>query len=280
MDKNSQIGLQDSSCLLGSFRPVGEIILSGSMDGQTTKSKTLHESSGDTGQAQMSETLQKKTGTVYGKHGATVPTRAVNTGTPLTPDLTMGILSKLHSIKPWQIKPEDRKAVRNALQLLEYALIPTDYDSAAYWIGRLLAHFPRRDSTKDAIIVADLSGVIVDENLSVIAVAKACDEIWKSSSNENPWLPASGEILKRIQDQEESYQTMYRRLVNPLPVLPQPKPKEPEPKKYGADKWADMTEEARARFVNDQSSLWPSLRKIMYRVYDAPYEKAHKQNEQ
>lgn len=158
------------------------------------------------------------------------------------------------------------------LQLLEYAMIPATSKQSAFQFGKLLAHFPRRDVTKDAIIISDLSGAIVSENLSLIATARVCSNIWKEATNQNPFLPPTGQILRDIREQTERYRQQYERLKNPKLALPPPESKKPDPPKYGADSWSGMSEENRQMLISDLKSMMPTLRRILKKSYGVPDE--------
>jgi hypothetical protein len=115
----------------------------------------------------------------------------------LQPSQAQDILSKLRSIKPSLIKLEDQKAVKSALPLLELSMIPATYEDCAYWIGRLLAHFPRRDTTKDGIVISDIASDLVEEEIPHTALIATCDELRRESTDDKPWMPPSGEIIQR-----------------------------------------------------------------------------------
>lgn len=130
----------------------------------------------------------------------------------ISQDQVQDILSTLRSVKLWTIEPRTQKEEQNVLRLLESIKIKATYKDAAYWIGRTLAHFPRRDSTKDGIVISDISGAIVDDGLGIMAVASVCEEAWRSSSNENPWFPPTGQLLKDMKKWEVSRKELYYKL--------------------------------------------------------------------
>ncbi len=136
----------------------------------------------------------------------------------------------------------------------------------------MIAHFPRRDSAKDAVIIADLSGVIVERELSLVAVCAVCEEIWQNATAENPWLPPSGQILNDIKLKSDSYAKQYERLANPKPALPPPPPKEEAPPPYGGRKWPEFTEEDKAQFWAELKPMLSGLKGIFRRLYEVPDE--------
>jgi hypothetical protein len=174
-------------------------------------------------------------------------------------DEVADILSLARSIKPWQIGPEDQKAATDALKILDYCLIPATYDEAAYWIGRMLAHFPRRDIQGDGVVVADLAGNMVESGVSLIAVAAVTEDAWKAATKKNPWLPPSGEILKDAVDRTKSYQAQADRLRNPRIALAPPAPKERAPSSWDGLAWGEMPVAAR-------SDLWAFLKVLDYGI--------------
>ena len=153
---------------------------------------------------------------------------------------------------------------------MAWTTIEATYDEAAYWIARMLAHFPQREKTKDGIIIADIAGACVEEKTSLVAVSIVCEEFWRKSSKENPWLPPSGEILDEITDRTESYIRAIERLSKPKVALPPPKPKESPPDPFEGRKWPEFTEEDKTRFASDLYALMPGLRPMWRRLYDVP----------
>lgn len=99
-------------------------------------------------------------------------------------------------------------------QLLMKATIPTTFDNCAYWLGRLLAHFPRRDSSKDGVVISDISGELTGQRCSAVSVYEVCREFWQEATDENPFWPPSGEIINRIESRSDMYRNLFDRLVN------------------------------------------------------------------
>lgn len=187
-----------------------------------------------------------------------------------TLDEVPDILLKLRQVKPYAIKPDDQKAVQTALKVLAWTTIPATYDEAAYWVTRLLAHFPRRDAGKDGIVIADLSGAIVEKKISLVACCAVCDDAWREATDENPWMPPTGQLLKEMQERSESFARQYERLANPPAALPPPKKAEPPPPPYGGRKWPDFTEADKEKFWHDIKEYMPTLKAMMRRLYEVP----------
>lgn len=195
-------------------------------------------------------------------------------------DQVPDILSKLRSIRLWQIKPDDQKAVRNALKLLAWTTIEAKYEECAYWIGRLLAHYPARETTKDGVIISDLASACVEEKASLLAVSSVCNELWKKSTPENPWLPPTGHILTEIVEKTKYWHSMIDRIANPKIALPAPATRKAPPDQHEGRKWAEFTEEDHKRFADQLNALMPSLRPMWRRLYDVPEDVEFKtQNE-
>jgi len=95
------------------------------------------------------------------------------------------------------------------------ATIPATIDEAVHWITRLLAHFPRRDVAKDAVVVADLASDMIDAGVSIIAIKTTCDEIRKNATAKSPFMPPSGEILTMAKQRTETYRRYKYTLENP-----------------------------------------------------------------
>jgi len=104
--------------------------------------------------------------------------------------------------------------VQSALQSLELTLLKASFDDTALAIGRLLAHFPSRDVTKDWVIISDLSNACIENGFSLIAIVEACDCLWKKATFEKPFLPPTGEILNEIISVSNYYNRYYERLKN------------------------------------------------------------------
>lgn len=203
-------------------------------------------------------------------------TNATTAITPYLPqrrpqmDEVPAIVSKLRSTKLWAIRPEDQTDTNKALKILAWTTIEAKYDECTYWIARMLAHFPAREVTKDGVIIADIASACVEEKASLVAVAFVCDELWKQSTKENPWLPPSGEVLKAIKERTESYRNAIERFANPKVALPPPKAPEPPPDPYQGRKWEEFTDEDHERFAEQYHELMPTLRPIWRRLYEVP----------
>lgn len=149
--------------------------------------------------------------------GSTLPAGAtITTARPafLPPEDVPDILSMLSCKALWQIKPtSDPRDVQNALHVLELALLPATREQAAYWVGRLLAHFPRRDVTKDQIVISDLASDLIDAGCSQVGIASVCRELRQEADNENPFMPPAGEVLRRAKDRDGGYRFQRRTLL-------------------------------------------------------------------
>lgn len=189
------------------------------------------------------------------------------------PDEVRDILWKLSTIKLWQIKPEDQKDVKNALSALAWATIPATIDEAVYWLTRLIAHFPRRDATKDAVVISDLAADMFDAEVSLVALVATCDEIRKGATAKNPWFPPSGEILALASEKTKGYHTAKKRLeAPPRPSLAPPAPKEQPPSPWSGYAWDDMPEGARVALWDFLKFLDRSIRLTYCRVIQVDYD--------
>lgn len=188
------------------------------------------------------------------------------------PDEVRDILWKLSTIKPWQIKPEDQKDVKNALSVLAWATIPATIDEAVYWLTRLLAHFPRRDSNQDAVVISDLAADMFDAEVSLVALVATCDEVRKAATKKDPWLPPSGHVLKLATERTDSYRAAKRRLENPPRALPKPEEKPRDPQPWEGKIWDDMDEAVRSALWAFLEPLGVSIRQTYCRVIDVDYE--------
>lgn len=153
---------------------------------------------------------------------------------------------------------------------MAWTTIEAKYDECAYWIGRLLAHYPARETTKDGVIISDLASACVEEKASLLAVSSVCNDLWKKSTPEDPWLPPTGHILKEIVEKTEYWRNSTERLANPKKALPPPKPPEPKPDPYGGRKWTEFTEDDHLRFAKEYYKLMPSIRAMWKRLFDVP----------
>lgn len=162
------------------------------------------------------------------------------------PDEMRDILWKLSTIKPWQIRPEDQKAVKNALNVLGWTTFTATIDEAVYWLTRLIAHFPRRDASKDAVVVSDLSSDMIDAGVSLAALVAVCDDVRQGATKKDPWFPPSGEILLMAKKKTQSYADLKRRLETPYSkALPARSPAEHDLKPWSGKSFADMSDSVR-----------------------------------
>lgn len=90
-------------------------------------------------------------------------------------------------------------------ELLKEALTPTNYEEAAYWLGRFTRHFPTKDAERDAVIIGDLAAMFAEKLLPIAAVINALHEMMTEGTQQNPWMPPSGEILRRVRLKANSY---------------------------------------------------------------------------
>lgn len=192
--------------------------------------------------------------------------------TPLSRDEAVDIAWKLSTIRPWQISPDDQKAVKTALKALAWTTIPAKYEDAVTALTRLIAHFPRRDPSKDAVVVADIAADVVEADVSLVALMRVCKDIRKAATNDAPWFPPSGEVLKQAVDQTQTYQRMIERLTRP--PAPAIEKKEPEPERLawsGLD-WEGMDDAIRAQLWGYLAPLSLSLREMYCRIIKIEYK--------
>lgn len=252
------------------FRRIGDNTLLENLAGPPSRSDTSLPVSQNTGTALTQSSPSRKTGVQHGRDGAGGPIAAANTGQPaLGQDEVKDILSLLSRIKPYSIEPTDQKAVTTALNALEYCLIPATYDEAVAWIIRMLAHFPRRDVDKDAVIASDLAGAAINEGATLMAIAYVCESAWRSSNRKRPWPPESGQFLDDVSDKTKSFKFQYDRLKNPKPALSAPK-KEPKPERFEGRKWPDLTEDERKTIAKEAQDWDRNLQQIWSRLWQVP----------
>ncbi len=116
---------------------------------------------------------------------------------PLPPDELLDILSVLRLNLPALIKQETPQVGKSALRAyLQEIQTKATKEDCYFWLGRLLAHFPRRDATKDGNILADLTAVMQEMEISAAAICETCREMWMKSNTDNPFWPPSGEIAE------------------------------------------------------------------------------------
>ncbi len=123
-----------------------------------------------------------------------------------------GIALKAHLLLLSRIKRETPDPEN--LDVLKYLNITVTYEEAATWIARLLAHFPRREITKDAIIISDTAGDLVQADISLVAVVAVCDDIRRAANDEHPFPPLAGEVLKQAKAKMETYRLVKERFSN------------------------------------------------------------------
>lgn len=91
---------------------------------------------------------------------------------------------------------------------------PTTKTAATYWLRRLLASFPNRKAENDGVFIADLTADLIAAKVPTVVLIATCDDIRQGTTEQNPWLPPSGEILKRAKNTAKFYHDqlqVYRR---------------------------------------------------------------------
>lgn len=194
-------------------------------------------------------------------------------GTPRPrPDEVQDILWKLSTIKPWEIKPDDQKAVQNALNALAWATVPATTDEAVYWLARLIAHFPRRDTTKDAIVVADIAADLVDAGVSLLALVGVCNDIRKGATAKAPWFPPSGEILQQCVERTRGYVRSRKALEAPRNATSgKSGPKTPDPAWVGKP-WDGMSDEIKGQLVEFLAPMASQVRRAYCDTLPVDYD--------
>ena len=139
-------------------------------------------------------------------------------------------------------------------------MIPCSYELAAAALARCLCHFPRRDSTKDSVVVSDIAREIEDCEYILPAVLDALDEIWKASSDENPYMPPSGEVLALIKRRSDGMRSFVYSYENQMP--PNQRAIEPTEDKPSIVQWGDMTDEQRSEYKAKLGGYADSIARI------------------
>lgn len=106
----------------------------------------------------------------------------------------------------WKIQPSDRE---KTLTLLEYCLLPATREQAKYWINRSLSHYNRRDVSKDAVIIIDLSYDMIEKKASLVAIVEVLRDFRHKSTKDNPWWPTDGDILSEVQSKMKIFNERY-----------------------------------------------------------------------
>ena len=135
------------------------------------------------------------------------------------------------------------------------------------FIGKYLAHFPRRDTTKDSIVIDDISHVLVRQKASLVAIAEITEQMWLESNSDKPFATPSGEICKKIMSRTRDFERQYIRFKRrPLAQLEKPKEKEKEPHKN----WDQMSGEEREAFKEHVRGFDKNLQPFLIRAVEAP----------
>lgn len=160
---------------------------------------------------------------------------------------------------------------------MELATVPAKNEDVVYWLTRLMAHFPRRDSRQDGIITADLSADMVASNVSVVALVSVCSQIRREATKEGPWLPPSGEILRRAIRETSNYHRYINKIKNPQiveikinehrtnrSVLPE--------KPWHGKKFNELDDSVKIQFIEFVASLPSSMAKAYCDSMGVDYE--------
>jgi hypothetical protein len=159
------------------------------------------------------------------------------------------------------------------MKVLAWALIPATYEEASYWMTRLMGHYPRMDTDAKAVVIGDICAAVVRDNASLCAVAYVYEQTWRSCTKENPWPPQAGQIVNEMLERMGVWAKYYKQLsteeVRALPAArPAERPAITSP--YGADKWDDMTDDARAMLLHDLEQYSEGVRNILRDGYGVP----------
>lgn len=111
----------------------------------------------------------------------------------------------------------------------------------------MLQHFPSRQTDKDAVIIGDLAADCIEAGVSESALSLVCQQIRHEASSDSPFLPPTGEVLRRAKSRTEyenrprdqTYSRPETRMADPAPVNAVPW--------YGVQ-WNDFTREMLGEF--------------------------------
>ena len=116
-----------------------------------------------------------------------------------------------------------------------------------------MAHFPSRETTKDAIILGDVSEMLREESVSVVGLIEACKELKREATNDNPFLPPSGEILRRSVSHTRNYQSMEMEIRRPARIaIPSPEKMKPSSNPVPQLIWSRMSDE-------EKNEMWSKV---------------------
>ena len=154
------------------------------------------------------------------RRGELVPTGcapvAGKTITPsrLTHEELLDILSLLRPHLLPLIRRETLKVEPSVLKSLELIQQKAVKDDCTYWIGRLLAHFPRQDVTKDAIVMTDIASALLEKEVTSAGLCEACRHLWLASKSDKPFMPPSGQIVEDAASWTRCFASIYERTKN------------------------------------------------------------------
>ena len=201
-------------------------------------------------------------------HGS-MPTAGSGTTHRLSPEVALDTIRQAHSRSLWRIKPDAREREADNL-VLQALLIRATYDEACMWIGRMLQHFPARQTDKDAVIVSDLAGDCLESGVSLCAVIAACDDVRRAATADNPFLPPTGDLLRRMKEKTEEWAMYLKRNKTPEKQLPTAKEWKKEVKPdtvpwFGL-MWREFTEAHRRSLDAHLATMKPEDARA-YRMY-------------
>ena len=171
----------------------------------------------------------------------------------------------MRSVSLWKIKPTE-SAATDAIHHLHNALEPISYDHASQQIARFLMHYPRRHTEQDAVVIQDLADEFRIRNFGIVPVIQTLKAIRNKHTHDNPWVPQTGEILDRIQDEQN-------RLREQLDRLTQPERPQIEQKSHDKGEkmiWDAMDEKQRSDAVAMLKTLNSDLGKIYAGFIEMP----------
>jgi hypothetical protein len=136
----------------------------------------------------------------------------------------------------------------------------------------MMAHFPRRDSSKDAVVASDIAAEVVAREIGLVAVYSVCKDVWQSATDEKPFIRPSGQIIGDMQEKNNLYKK-WKDGAELLKIEAKQEKKEPEKREsdpFNGKKWDEFTDEEKQAFVDMYGGAFSTIQKIMIKAYSAP----------
>jgi hypothetical protein len=109
----------------------------------------------------------------------------------------------------WQTAPTSSHRAKR-IAILTEAVTPASYEDAVTLIARFINHFPRKTPEEGAVIISDVAASCKRHSIGVVALAVTLTQIMESATAQNPFMPPSGEIIRKAGKKTANYKSIIK----------------------------------------------------------------------